>query len=240
MIAQRYPEAYDGIAAAAPAIHWTELFPSIVWPQQVMNNLKEYPQRCEFEAITTAAIAACDGADGVVDGIIGDATECLATFDPFQMVGKPYNCTKIGNINVTAEAASIIQATWQGMTTKDGKTTFPGPFPGSELTSNAMAVYGQTGILDTTCNANGTCVGSPSNLGKQWLQFFVAKDPDWEFTNVTHEQFDILVHMSGQVYNSIIGTEDADLSRFRDAGGKMVTFHGLVGLPDFTFFFHIG
>ena len=37
-----------------------------------------------------------------------------------------------------------------------------------------------------------------------------------------------MVHAGKQQYASILGTDDADLSRFRDSGGKMISFHGLV------------
>ncbi|KAK4041122.1 tannase and feruloyl esterase [Parachaetomium inaequale] len=56
---------------------------------------------------------------------------------------------------------------------------------------------------------------------------FVAGDPDLDFTNLTHAEFDRLAHLSGQMYNSVISTDDPDLSAFCEAGGKLVTFHGL-------------
>jgi hypothetical protein len=31
-----------------------------------------------------------------------------------------------------------------------------------------------------------------------------------------------------QQYDSIVGTNDPDLSAFRDAGGKIVSYHGMV------------
>jgi hypothetical protein len=38
MMAQRYPEQYDGILAAAPGIYWNELMFQLLWPQVVMNE----------------------------------------------------------------------------------------------------------------------------------------------------------------------------------------------------------
>jgi hypothetical protein len=51
---------------------------------------------------------------------------------------------------------------------------------------------------------------------------------------MTHAQFDEILHAGWQQYHSIVDTDDADLSAFKAAGRKMMTYHGLVrNLPPF-------
>lgn len=65
MQAQRYPTNYDGILAAAPAINWQTFVPAEIWGQVLMKRENSFPPACEFQAITKAAIEACDDLDGV-------------------------------------------------------------------------------------------------------------------------------------------------------------------------------
>ena len=84
--AQRYPADYDGIVAGAPAINWTKLHPEQLWGSLVMLEAKNFLCRCASSAAATAAaIAACDGIDGVKDGVIEDPARC--TYDPKALVG---------------------------------------------------------------------------------------------------------------------------------------------------------
>lgn len=65
-----------------------------------------------------------------------------------------------------------------------------------------------------------------------WLQVFVEQDLDFTVANITsHEQFEFLFEKSLQKWASYLGTNNPDLSEFRDAGGKMLSYHGLVCLP---------
>ncbi|KAK4222595.1 tannase and feruloyl esterase-domain-containing protein [Podospora fimiseda] len=228
MMAQRYPDAYDGLAIGAPGIYWSKLVPSISWPQQVMNMLKSYPHGCEFDAFMVAAVEACDGLDGVEDGMVSDIVQCINTFDAFSLVGQPgFNCSEPG-INVTQAAAVAFNATTHGMTTAGGKKVWHGLSPATDLTGNNFAYsLGQLGVLATNCTS-GTCVGAPRIFGDQWMQFFVANDYDLNTGNLTHQEFDRFVHLGTQRWASITDTDDADLTAFRDAGGKMLSWHGLV------------
>jgi hypothetical protein len=216
MLAQRYPTAYDGIAAGAPGIHWTDFFPTMLWPQQFMNMLGEYPYPCELQAITSAAVSACDGLDGVVDGIIGEVDACLASFNPFKLVGRAIDCPEAPKIS--SAAAAVVNATYQGMRNSQGAQTWPGLNPGTDL---AIAV------AKTNCTG-GACKGVPPDVATQWFSLFVARDTDLDLSSLSHVEFDWLAHQGRQRYRSIIGTDDPDLSAFNNAGGKLVTFHGLV------------
>jgi hypothetical protein len=169
-------------------------------------------------------VSACDGLDGVVDGVVGETDACLAQFDPFGLVGTVINCTEAGGeIQISRTAAAVANATWHGMVTADGKQTFDGIPPGADLSGSSSSA----GIAATNCTT-GTCVGAASTLSPPWIQLFVARDPEFDISNLTHAEFDRLAHLGGQMYGSLMSTNDPDLSAFRDAGGKLVSFHGLV------------
>jgi len=230
MLAQRYPTAYDGISAGAPVIYMTMTGTGIYWPQEVMNELKAYPYGCEMDAISAAAVTACDGLDGVVDGIVSNPDTCLAKFDPFKVVGTPVpNCHQAGNrtVKISTAAATVVNATWRGMVTTKGARVWYGLPPGSPISKEGNGVLELPGIAGTNCSS-GTCVGSPNYLPLSWFTKVLARgDPSFSLASMTHSQFDDMVHTGRQAYASIMDTDDPDLSRFRDAGGKMVTFHGL-------------
>ncbi|POR34956.1 Carboxylic ester hydrolase [Tolypocladium paradoxum] len=108
MLAQRYPNAFDGIAASAPAINWNSLFMQDIYPSFLMDLIGEYPPSCEVDAITAAAIEACDMDDGVVDGIITNGD-----FNPMSMVGTIINCTNFGvPRRISPGAATVVQGAW--------------------------------------------------------------------------------------------------------------------------------
>jgi feruloyl esterase len=48
-----------------------------------------------------------------------------------------------------------------------------------------------------------------------------------DVTTIDHKEITRLFYASVQEFNSVIGTDDPDLSGFRVAGGKMITWQGL-------------
>lgn len=230
MLAQRYPNAYDGIAAAAPGFNWAQFVPACSWAQVMMDITGQFPPKCEVDALTNAVVAACDPLDGVTDGLISDLAVC--SFDPFSMVGKVANCTSTGQeVTISRAAAEITNLTWTGPRKANGEFLWYGVNYQAALTGDDAFAGTSAGLgyASTTCASNGTCVGAPTGLGEAWFKFFVQKDPEWNYTLINSvDEYARLFHASVQQYDSIVGTSDPDLSEFRDAGGKVITYHGLV------------
>ncbi|GKT66332.1 feruloyl esterase B precursor [Colletotrichum tofieldiae] len=224
MLAQRYPDAYDGIAASAPAIYWSEFFSASIWAQVLMNTRGEFPEGCEFDYITAAAIKECDAIDGLVDGLVSD--DSLCNFDPMNLVGQQFNCS--GKMSVISETAAVVAASaWAGPRTPEGGFLWYGPNLDARLSGDASggAQTSDLGYAQTACN-NGTCQGAPAGFGDKWIPLFVQKNSSASCKDITPQNFAQLFKRSIREFDSIIGTTDADLSEFRAAGGKILTYHG--------------
>lgn len=225
MLAQNYPDMYDGIVASAPDINWGQLIPSRVWPQVVMNTLNEYPKGCELDYLGQAAISACDALDGVEDGIISAMDECV--FDAFSHVGEKFICSSTGTLrSLSNGAAKVANATWTGPRDIYGRFIWYGLNYGADISGD---LTGRDANAVTKCFSNGTCVGEPLALGAQWLHYFASEnDRSFDFKALTVPEFARLVNVSVSKYGPIIGTDDPDLSAFKKAGGKILSYHGLV------------
>ena len=175
-----------------------------------------YPPQCEFEAIREAATAACDNLDGVADGII--AAPGLCAFDPRAVVGQTFTCPGSStNGTISSEAATIALAAWTGARTTDGR------FLGYGLNKDTSFA----GLANTSCSSPGNCTGQPFLISSSWITYFVQKDPTFDVTKMSYRQYDSIFRQSNNQYASVIGTNDPDLTDFREAGGKMINWHGL-------------
>lgn len=207
MEAQRYPNDYDGIVSGCPAINWHRFIPAILWPQVVMVDAKNFVPRSKLNAATAAAIKACDEFDGVTDGVIDDPARC--DYDPKALVG-----TKVGDDTFTEADADVIRKIWQGPRGQDGKFLWHGLARGTDL----FALAGTRG---------SPLAGRPFSIPLEWFQYFLLQDPKWDFTTLTPAGFELLFTQSVEQYGAVIGTDDPDLTRFRDRGGKIIIYHGL-------------
>ena len=216
MLAQRYPQDYDGIVALFPAVNWVRFFFSNFWPTFVMGQMQTYPRPCEFDAITAAVISACDELDGLEDGIISRLYLC--EFDPQDVVGKKIQCDGV-EATVSPTAAEVIQKAWDGPRSSTGKFQWYGFSKGTDLTQPL------TGPIQVKCGVEDSC-RAEANL--VWARYWVKKDPSFDMRMISHQEWDDLVHASINEFDSIIGTSDPDLSAFKRRGGKMVNWHGTV------------
>ncbi len=207
MEAQRYPGDYDGVLSLSPAINLNRIQFSHLWPQLLMLEMKDFVPKAKLDAATAAAVAACDGANGVRDGVIDDPTRC--TYDPAPLVG-----TKIGDGTFTATDAEIVRRIWEGPRGRDGRFLWYGPARGADLFATA-----KTGGSPLT--------GQPFGISLDWVRFFLVQNPRWDWTTLTRGEFELLWNQSVEQYGTVTGTDDPDLTRFRDRGGKVIIVHGL-------------
>jgi Tannase and feruloyl esterase len=214
MEAQRYPRDFDGILAAAPAINWDRFLLADFWPQVLMNETHTYPTACEFDAFNKAAIAACDRDDGVADGVIGRPETCR--FDPYDLAGRTVTCAgQVLRISMTD--AEIVRRIWAGPRTPSGRRLWYGLPKGTPLTA----------VAATAVAADGTRHGVPFPVSDGWIKYFLKRDPGFDTSTIGLHEFEPLFRQSQADYGAVLGTDDPDLSAFRDAGGKMITWHGL-------------
>ncbi|KAM0547815.1 hypothetical protein ACHAPJ_010161 [Fusarium lateritium] len=224
ILAQRYPDVYDGIHACAPAINWNQFFMGTFWPQLMMQELNYYPYPCEMNVMLDEAIKACDGLDGIVDGIIADEDACQ--FDPMEVVGRSFYCSDTAkNMTISDEAARIAKATWSGPTTSEGKFIWYGPNIGAQLGGTSVGLTNDIGSAMTSCS-NNTCHGAPMGLGEVWIKYWMEANPNWTYANMTRNAFDGYFHQAVQRYESVIGSNDPDLTSFYKRGGKILGYHG--------------
>lgn len=207
MEAQRYPQDYDGIMSGSPAINWNRLHPQQMWGTVLMNAENNPIPQCKMAAATAAAIVSCDAIDGVKDGVIEDPGRC--TYDPKALIGTP-----AGDCGSFTEAdANLIRKLWEGPRRKDGSFLWYGLPRGAEMTSLWVA--------------RGTPLkAAPFGISLDWFRYFLTQNAQLDAATLTPDLYERLFDQSIEQFGSVIGTDNPDLTAFRDRGGKTIVWHG--------------
>ena len=111
VLAEELGTELDGILANAPAIYWTRFQTAQMWGQIVMKDLVGAPiSSAKLNQTTASAVAACDAADGVSDGIIDDPRTCHFSAQA-NVCGMP---TAPATNCLTLQEADAIDKIWDG------------------------------------------------------------------------------------------------------------------------------
>jgi hypothetical protein len=209
MEAQRYPEDYDGILAGAPANAWTRLLTSAVYDAQVTTaDAASYIPSSKLPAIARAVEAACDGQDGVRDGILGDPRQCR--FDPATLVCKDADAPGC----LTKAQAKTLASLYEGARDSQGRRIFPGFLPGAEEGDGGWATW-----------ITGESPGHSLLFGFGYGYFanMVYETSDWSYRTASlDDALAAAVRKTGASVDAV----DPDLECFRARGGKLVIYHG--------------
>jgi feruloyl esterase len=195
--AQRFPDDYDAIVAGAPANNWSALMSYSILTQRNLTGAGALGID-KLGLLKDAAIAACDGRDGITDRVITRPGAC--SFDPGALqcpAGQTGGCLSVSEV----AAARRIYA---GVVSKSGTVIMPGTGPASEPLWGAYA--------------------SPQfSIGTNYFRNLVAKDQKWDPAT-----FDVdadLARAEAQDAGAAKAMEP-DLGPFVARGGKLLIYHG--------------
>jgi hypothetical protein len=201
LLAQEMGTELDGILASAPAMYWTRFQTAQMWGQVVMRDLAGGPiSAAKLNQATASAVAACDAADGVTDGLIDDPRKC--TFSAMANVcgtstAPPTNC-------LTVAEAQAIDKIWDGPRNSRGEKIWFGLDRGTNLTA-----------------LNGT---APFFLGV--VQFhWNEHDRSFDWSTVSPDEYAQVAENGSQNIADVTDTF-GDLDTFKSHGGKLLTFVG--------------
>ena len=207
--AQKYPKEYDGILAGDSAFNWDRFIPAELWPQVVMNEEVGGPiAAAKLNAVTKAAITACDGLDGIKDGVLQDPRACRYSAKAFVCRGSPNdpaNC-------LTAAEAKAVDKIWDGVV-ENGKRLWFGLERGTPLETGPYGISLAGPV--------------PFPIATDHFRYWINQDPSFDWHTLTEASFIQAFKQSQRKFNDVIGTDDPDLSDFRNHGAKMITYNGL-------------
>ena len=205
-MAQRYPDAYDAILAGAPAIHWDRFQAYQIWPQVVYKGLGVAPlSAAKRTLVTNRSVAACDAADGVVDGVIDDPRTC--TYDPRQDASiTRASCTADDGSCLSPAEASAVQRIWGGARNAAGERLWPGIERGVDLGALAGA--------------------APFPIPIEQARYWVYFDPNWDWNTLTLGNYEAFFAENIAKVGPVMATDNPDLNAFKARGGKLIMYHG--------------
>jgi feruloyl esterase len=207
MEAQRYPDDYDGIVAGDPTIDFVRLATAgRLWmalnlfrPDGGPGNLSP----AKLALVTRAATAACDGLDGVSDGVIEDPRACR--FDPGTLA---CHGAETGECLTDAQVAAL-RKVYAGAVDSQGRSVFFGYEPGSE--NRAPFDSSQWDYA----------AGFVRGIGFQDLSYDPTTfDFDRDIARIAGRD------VGGETVSAAIDATNPDLSAFRQRGGKLIHYHG--------------
>lgn len=211
MEAQRYPEDFDGLVVGNPAHDWTRFYAGahLWYALATLDDPDSYIPPAKAVLLGRAVTAACDAIDGIEDGVLDDPRAC--DFDPAELT------CGAGDDEAACFTPKQVQAVkdiWRGPTNAAGAVIYPGLVPGGEDDPGGWPrwVTGPEPFRSTHYLA-----------ADNFMKYMVFSDPDWRFRSWDYDRdLPVALERTGPALDA----NDPDLRPLRDAGGKLLLYHG--------------
>lgn len=206
---QRYPGDFDGVIAGAPGNNRTRL--NVEFLHRYLSNRSPNTSgpviltAQKAALITQAAIAACDGLDGVNDGVMEDPRAC--TSDRFDVAS--LQCTGASGEDpascLTPAQVDVARKIYAGpKNPRTGAQIYPGYPVGSEA--------GWPGYW-----------GGAEPVRADYWRLWVFENPQWNWWSF---DFDRDLTYADARLGALVDQTNPDISAFKAAGGKAIVYQG--------------
>ncbi|KAI1306218.1 tannase and feruloyl esterase [Xylaria venustula] len=233
---QRFGDQFDGVVTGAPAFRFSQLQVNHLSGAVIEEQLGYAPPPCELQKIRNLTIAACDGLDGKVDGVVARSDLCQLQYSYDATVGQPYSCaastgggfpggppggsaTPAQNGTVTSKGVAVAKGFTEGLKDSKGRQVYFNPQPSSNFADAQTTYNADTASWDVQI----------VSLGGEWVVKFLQLQDESNLatlSGVTVDQLRDWMAFGMQKYYDSLQTTWPDLSDFQAAGSKILHVHG--------------
>lgn len=203
MMAQRYPDLFDGIGAGAPSQFYPDVLMWLLWSGKALTPVQGGPSvlsTAKLRLLSDSAHTVCDAMDGLADGQITNPRVC--SFDPASLqCSGAANATCLTNTEIAAA-----KALYSGSRSSIGAIRYAGAMPGSEAVWDPL--FADRG-------GYGRFIGN--------YVYSTASPPfDWRNDVAFDDQYDEIK----RTLTPFTAAPSPDLTAFKARGGKLIQYHG--------------
>ena len=211
MEAHRFPGDYSAVIAGAPVFNLGVQAAGLV-KGRLFTTDKTALSEGQVKTVTAAVLDACDGLDGVKDGLISDPRTCK--WDPAAIQCKPGQAAD--DACLTIEQAGALRRAYADVRGSDGKVVVFGLSRGGEPGWGVfVAMRPRAETAGTAARAGG---GNPLNA-------YIYGDANYDeakFNPVTDT-----AKVRSSAFAKEYESDDPDIRAFLAKGGKLLLWHGL-------------
>ncbi|KAK6511714.1 Tannase and feruloyl esterase [Arthrobotrys musiformis] len=205
--AQDFPEEYDGIVSAAPAVDFHAVIAAggHVFKSTGPAGSATHLTQDQWNAVHQLVVAQCDGIDGVLDNVIEDPMKCQPR--PEALLCGPGQ-TWASDQCLTAAQVLTVRKVYSPIYGNDGKLISPRLNPLTKEFVGYRAMYG----------------GVASYITEGWYKYALYNDPTWTVQNDFN--WNVVDHDFQQdLYG--VGTDKTDLTDAKNNNTRILMYHGL-------------
>lgn len=198
---QRYPRDFDGIIAGAPGVNTPAMSARRMWEMQRHSEWGALMPAAAWTLVYQGAIRQCDGADGVLDGVVDDPRACR--FDPSSLLCAP---GAGGGQCLTVPQVAAVRRLYAPLHDENGKRIDSGLLPTTPVSPSPLPEPFTPG---------------PNYLATVLFAHGVHGDANWDA-----RQFSLARDLPAIDKVMNLHADDPAIEPFTRSGGKLILYQG--------------